>query len=114
MKREVLFPTPFYWRDLPNAKQLNQYLFKHIKSWHKQDVKKGKPTGEFKTNSGYGWHSETNMNDKKEYQPLIHELFVMAEILILHTVTIKHIRILIHCGLVFIILKFLKTLVSYL
>ena len=78
MKREVLFPTPFYWRDLPNAKQLNQYLFKHIKSWYKQDVKKGKPTGEFKTNSGYGWHSETNMNDKKEYQPLIQELFTMA------------------------------------
>ena len=26
MKREILFPTPVYWRDLPNAKELNQYL----------------------------------------------------------------------------------------
>ena len=44
MRREILFPTPFYWRDLPNAKELNQYLFKHIKAWYKEDIKKGKPT----------------------------------------------------------------------
>ena len=79
MNREILFPTPFYWKDIPNAKELNQYLFKHIKAWYKQDIKKGRPTGEFKTNSGFGWHSSTDMNDKKEYQPLIKELFMMAE-----------------------------------
>ena len=65
MNREVLFPTPMYWRDLPNAKKLNQYLFKHIKAWYKQDLNVGRKTGEFKTNSGFGWHSSTDMNDKK-------------------------------------------------
>ena len=40
MKREILFPTPMYWKDIPNAKELNKYLFKHIKSWYKQDIKK--------------------------------------------------------------------------
>ena len=79
MKREILFPTPFYWKDLPNAKELNKYLFKHIKAWYKQDIKKGRPTGEFKTNSGFGWHSSTDMNDRKEYNPLIKELFIMAK-----------------------------------
>ena len=57
MKREILFPTPMYWKDIPHAKELNKYLFKHIKAWYKQDIKKGRFTGEFKTNSGFGWHS---------------------------------------------------------
>ena len=25
MKREILFPTPMYWRDIPHAKELNKY-----------------------------------------------------------------------------------------
>ena len=62
MKREILFPTPIYWKDLPDAKQLNKYLFKHIKSWYKKN-----PKGEKKTNSGFGWHSPTDMNEKKEF-----------------------------------------------
>ena len=79
MNREILFPTPIYWKDLPNAKEFNKYLFKHIKAWYKSDIKKGNPTGEFKTNSGFGWHSTTDMNTKKEYNPLVSELFKMAE-----------------------------------
>ena len=63
MNREILFPTPLYFKDLPNAKELNKYLFKHIKAWYKAD-----PKGEIKTNSGYGWHSKTDMNLKKEQQ----------------------------------------------
>ena len=59
MNRETLFPTPIYFKDLPNAKELNKYLFKYIKNWYKSD-----PQGEIKTNSGYGWHSKTNMNEK--------------------------------------------------
>ena len=30
MKREILFPTPMYWRDIPNAKELNKYLFNSL------------------------------------------------------------------------------------
>ena len=79
LQRKVLFPTPVYFKDIPDAKKLNKYLFKHIKNWYKEDIKKGRSTGEFKTNSGFGWHSSTDMNNKKEYQPLIQQLFKMAE-----------------------------------
>jgi uncharacterized protein (TIGR02466 family) len=74
LQRKVLFPTPVYFKDIPDAKKLNKYLFKHIKAWRKAD-----PSGEKKTNSGFGWHSKTDMNQRKEYNPLTQELFKMAE-----------------------------------
>ena len=73
MNREALFPTPVYYKDIPNSVELNNYLFNHIKNWAAST-----PT-EQKTNSGTGWHSPTDMNQKKEYDPLIKELFKMAE-----------------------------------
>ena len=73
LHRKILFPTPVYFKDLPNAKELNKYLFKEIKKWRKAD-----PIGETKTNSGFGWHSKTDMDKKEEYKPLIRELFNMA------------------------------------
>ena len=39
LQRKVLFPTPIYFKDLPNAKELNKYLFKHIKAWRKSEPK---------------------------------------------------------------------------
>ena len=39
LNREVLFPTPIYFKDLHNSKELNKYLFKHIKKWFKSDPK---------------------------------------------------------------------------
>jgi uncharacterized protein (TIGR02466 family) len=74
LQRKVLFPTPVYFKDIPNAKNLNKYLFKHIKAWRKAE-----PKGEIKTNSGFGWHSPTDMNQRKEFDPLTSELFKMAE-----------------------------------
>ena len=73
MQRELLFPTPVYYKDLPNHAELNNYLFNHIKNWAATT-----PT-ESKTNSGTGWHSPTDMNEKEEYKPLVQELFKMAE-----------------------------------
>ena len=73
MNREALFPTPVYYKDLPNCVELNNYLFNHIKKWAATT-----PT-EQKTNSGTGWHSPTDMNTKGEYTPLTKELFKMAE-----------------------------------
>ena len=52
LQRKILFPTAVYFKDIPNAKELNKYLFKEIKKWRKAD-----PEGEKKTNSGFGWHS---------------------------------------------------------
>jgi len=62
LQRKILFPTAVYFKDIPNAKELNKYLFKEIKKWRKAD-----PEGEKKTNSGFGWHSKTDMDKRKEY-----------------------------------------------
>ena len=70
MIKEYYFPTIFYIKDLPNANELNPYLEKHIVEWSNQDK------GVRKTNMN-GWHSQTDMNHKKEYEPLIQELFTM-------------------------------------
>jgi uncharacterized protein (TIGR02466 family) len=70
MIKEYLFPTIIYIKDLPNANELNSYLEKHIVEWSNQDK------GVSKTNVN-GWHSQTDMNHKKEYEPLIRELFQM-------------------------------------
>ena len=73
MNREILFPTPVYFKMVKDPKKLNKYLFPFIKAWSKKDK------SEAKTNAGGGWHSPTDMNYKKEYQPLITELFAMQE-----------------------------------
>ena len=73
MNREILFPTPIYFKMVKDPKKLNKTLFPLIKAWSKTDK------GEEKTNSGGGWHSPTNMNFKKEYKPLTDELFIMQE-----------------------------------
>ena len=71
MKLQLWFPTAIYIEDLPNAPELNKYLMKHIKQWHKKDK------GLQKTNRG-GWHSTVDMHNKKEYKPLVDELLCMA------------------------------------
>ena len=70
MIKEYFFPTIIYVKDLPNANELNSYLEKHVVEWSRQDK------GVEKTNVN-GWHSQTDMNHKKEYEPLIKELFQM-------------------------------------
>ena len=73
MNREILFPTPIYFKMVKDPKKMNKDLFSRIKAWSKKDK------GEEKTNAGGGWHSPTNMNFKDEYKPLITELFAMQE-----------------------------------
>ena len=46
-----------YTEDIKCGVKALQNLFKHIKAWKKAD-----PKGEDKTNSGFGWHSKTDMN----------------------------------------------------
>ena len=70
MIKEYFFPTIVYVKDLPNPENLNSYLEKHIVEWSKKE------SGVSKTNVN-GWHSQTDMNHKKEYEPLIKELFQM-------------------------------------
>ena len=70
MIKEYFFPTIIYIKELSNPEKLNLYLEKHILEWSNQDK------GVSKTNVN-GWHSQTDMNHKKEYEPLIKELFTM-------------------------------------
>jgi len=72
MITEHHFPTIIYIKDIPNALQLNQYLEQKIIRWSQQNK------GVAKTNAG-GWHSETDMNKKEEYNPLTKELFNMQD-----------------------------------
>ena len=71
MNCDILFLTPVYLKMVKNPQKLNTYLFPLIKAWSEKDK------SENKTNEGGGWHSPTNMNRKKEYQPLTDELFSM-------------------------------------
>ena len=72
MITEYHFPTMIYIKDLPNPEKLNQYLEPKIIQWSQQNK------GVAKTNAG-GWHRTTDMNTKKEYNPLTIELFNMQE-----------------------------------
>ena len=72
INKEYFFPTIIYFKDLPNPEGLNSYLEKHILEWSKQDK------GVKKTNIN-AWHSQTDMNNKKEYEPLTRELFQMQK-----------------------------------
>jgi len=73
MARELFFSTPIFYKDLPNSKELNKHLLKHIKKWKKEDEK-----GIRRSNS-LGWHSAVDMHHKKEYNPLTKELFKMQQ-----------------------------------
>ena len=37
MNREILFPTPIYFKMVKDPKKLNKYLFPLIKAWSKKD-----------------------------------------------------------------------------
>ena len=71
--REMFFATPIFFKDLPNSKELNKHLLKHIKAWKKRDEK-----GIVRSNS-LGWHSAVDMHNRKEYNPLTKELFKMQQ-----------------------------------
>ena len=73
LQREMFYATPIFFKDLPNSKELNTYLLKHIKKWKKQDEK-----GIVRSNS-LGWHSAVDMHHRKEYHPLTKELFKMQQ-----------------------------------
>ena len=73
MAREMFFSTPIFYKDLPNSKELNTNLLKHIKKWKKEDE-----NGIIRSNS-LGWHSAVDMHHRKEYNSLTKELFKMQQ-----------------------------------
>ena len=73
MHREILFPTPVYFKMVKDPKKMNDYLFPLIKAWSEKEESIQK------TNVGGGWHSPSEMHHKKEYKPLIDELYIMQD-----------------------------------
>ena len=65
MIKEGFFPTIIYAKDF---KLDTNQMAQNIIQWSKEDK------GVKKTNRN-GWHSETHMQDKPEYKPLVDELF---------------------------------------
>jgi uncharacterized protein (TIGR02466 family) len=72
LKRDLLFPTPIYIKELEGTKELNKQLFKNIKVMMKKD-----PKGLAYTNVN-GWHSQTDLNHKSEFNPLTEQVFTMV------------------------------------
>jgi len=68
MIKEGFFPTLIYAEDF---KLDTNQMAQNIIQWSKEDK------GVIKTNRN-GWHSQTNMQDKPEYKPLVDELFRMV------------------------------------
>ena len=73
LQRELLFPTPIYVKKFEGTKELNKQLFKNIKVMMKED-----PKGLAYTNVK-GWHSQTDLNHKAEFQPLVQQAFTMVD-----------------------------------
>ena len=65
--RDLHFPTPIYIFD-HNDPSLNIQLEKDIVAWSNQDK------GITRTNI-QGWHSDTNMHERPEYNRLVDSLF---------------------------------------
>lgn len=76
--REFFFSTGIYFKDLKNSKKLNNHLLKHITQWKNRDEK-----GIVRSNS-LGWHSAVDMHHRKEYLPLLKELFTMQQEIFKH------------------------------
>ena len=63
LQRKILFPTAVYFKDILNAKELNKYLFKEIKSGVKQILKeKQRLTLVLVGTAKQIWISEKNTN----------------------------------------------------
>jgi uncharacterized protein (TIGR02466 family) len=62
---EYYFPTIIAYADLPDYRELNQYLSKQIYQWREQD-----PAGIIRSNnpSVGGWHSPATMHTKLEFR----------------------------------------------
>ena len=76
--RELFFSTPIFYKDLPNAKELNKNLLKHVKKWKKEDEK-----GIVRSNS-LGWHSAVDMHHRSEYNHFTKWLFAKVNEVFLH------------------------------
>ena len=76
MSKDGFFPTPIYFTDLADAKELNEQLKKDIRAWRERD-----PQGTVRSNVAQAgaWHSSTDMHTRSEFNPLTLEIFEMVQ-----------------------------------
>ncbi len=60
--RELFFPTPIYFCDVDNSKEINNKLIKNILKWKEEDE-----NGIVRSNN-LGWHSPIDMKIREEFQ----------------------------------------------
>ena len=72
MARDYFFPTPVYHTDLARANDLNARVAADIRAWRERD-----PGGTFRSNVPQlgGWHSPTDMHQRREFTELTGEIF---------------------------------------
>ena len=72
MARDYFFPTPVYHTDLAAAEGLNERLAADIRAWRERV-----PGGTFRSNVPQlgGWHSPTDMHQRREFTDLTCEIF---------------------------------------
>ena len=72
MARDYFFPTPVYYTDLAQARDLNAGLVADIRAWRERD-----PGGTLRSNVPQlgGWHSATDMHLRAEFTALTREIF---------------------------------------
>jgi uncharacterized protein (TIGR02466 family) len=65
--RELYFPTPIYYWDLPDARALNDAMKPHLYAWRDQDQE-----GIVRSNVKQvgAWHSRLDMHQRPEYRVL--------------------------------------------
>jgi uncharacterized protein (TIGR02466 family) len=75
---ESYFPTLIFYKDLPNASELNAVVKPAIYAWRDAD-----PAGIVRSNVAQlgSWHSTLDMSDRSEFRNLVDEIRLQAEIL---------------------------------
>lgn len=71
--RELFFPTPIFFKDLKNGKEINEKLIPLLYDWKKRDEK-----GIVRSNKN-GWHSGVDMHQRQEYRFFVKELFKFVD-----------------------------------
>jgi uncharacterized protein (TIGR02466 family) len=75
--REMYFPTPIFYSDIPDAFALNEAIRPHIYAWRDHD-----PAGIVRSNVKRlgSWHSTDDMNRRPEYEALANSILAAGSI----------------------------------
>lgn len=73
LHKDLFFSTPVYTKDLINHKYINKHLIDNIiklKEINKEGISRS---------NCLGWHSQSDLHNKKEYEIILNEIYKMQE-----------------------------------